>query len=49
MPMTSQSTRQIPGTSSIHHLEENMAVATIELDAEARELLRPSGQEDVEL
>jgi pyridoxine 4-dehydrogenase len=29
----------IPGTSSIHHLEENMAVANIELDAEARDLL----------
>ena len=31
----------IPGTSSIRHLEENMAVANIELDAEARELLAP--------
>jgi pyridoxine 4-dehydrogenase len=29
----------IPGTSSLHHLEENMAVANIELDADARELL----------
>ncbi len=29
----------IPGTSSISHLEENMAVANIELDAEARDLL----------
>jgi aryl-alcohol dehydrogenase-like predicted oxidoreductase len=29
----------IPGTSSIRHLEENMAVADIELDAEAREVL----------
>ena len=29
----------IPGTSSIRHLEENLAVATIELDTEARELL----------
>jgi aryl-alcohol dehydrogenase-like predicted oxidoreductase len=29
----------IPGTSSIRHLEENMAVANIELDAEARDLL----------
>ena len=29
----------IPGTSSVRHLEENMAVANIELDAEARELL----------
>jgi aryl-alcohol dehydrogenase-like predicted oxidoreductase len=29
----------IPGTSSLRHLEENMAVANIELDAEARELL----------
>jgi pyridoxine 4-dehydrogenase len=29
----------IPGTSSIGHLEENMAAADIELDAQARELL----------
>ncbi len=29
----------IPGTSSRRHLEENMAVANIELDPEARELL----------
>jgi aryl-alcohol dehydrogenase-like predicted oxidoreductase len=29
----------IPGTSSISHLEENMAVAKIELDPEARDLL----------
>jgi pyridoxine 4-dehydrogenase len=29
----------IPGTSSIRHLEENMAVANIDLDAAARELL----------
>ena len=29
----------IPGTSSLRHLEENMAVASIELDAEARQLL----------
>jgi aryl-alcohol dehydrogenase-like predicted oxidoreductase len=29
----------IPGTSSIRHLEENMAAADIELDTEARELL----------
>ena len=29
----------IPGTSSVRHLEENMAVATIELDDEARQLL----------
>ena len=29
----------IPGTSSISHLEENMAVADIELDADARDLL----------
>jgi pyridoxine 4-dehydrogenase len=29
----------IPGTSSVRHLEENMAVADIELDAQARELL----------
>ena len=31
----------IPGTSSIRHLEENMAVANIELDAKSRELLAP--------
>jgi aryl-alcohol dehydrogenase-like predicted oxidoreductase len=31
----------IPGTSSIRHLQENMAVANIELDTEARELLAP--------
>ena len=29
----------IPGTSSIRHLEENMAVANVELDSPARELL----------
>ena len=29
----------IPGTSSISHLEENMAVANIGLDSEARDLL----------
>jgi pyridoxine 4-dehydrogenase len=29
----------IPGTSSLRHLEENIAVANIDLDAEARELL----------
>jgi pyridoxine 4-dehydrogenase len=29
----------IPGTSSISHLEENMAVANVELDAEARDQL----------
>ena len=29
----------IPGTSSVHHLEENLAVADIELDAETRERL----------
>jgi pyridoxine 4-dehydrogenase len=29
----------IPGTSSVSHLEENMAAASIELDAAARELL----------
>jgi pyridoxine 4-dehydrogenase len=29
----------IPGTSSVRHLEENTAVADIELDAEARQLL----------
>jgi aryl-alcohol dehydrogenase-like predicted oxidoreductase len=29
----------IPGTSSISHLEENMAVANIRLDSEARDLL----------
>jgi aryl-alcohol dehydrogenase-like predicted oxidoreductase len=32
----------IPGTSSISHLEENLAVANIELDAEARDLLGES-------
>ena len=29
----------IPGTSSLRHLEENMAVANVVLDAEARQLL----------
>jgi aryl-alcohol dehydrogenase-like predicted oxidoreductase len=29
----------IPGTSSIRHLEQNIAVASIELDAQAREVL----------
>jgi len=29
----------IPGTSLISHLEENMAVANIRLDSEARDLL----------
>jgi aryl-alcohol dehydrogenase-like predicted oxidoreductase len=29
----------IPGTSSVRHLEENMAVSDIELDAPAREAL----------
>jgi pyridoxine 4-dehydrogenase len=29
----------IPGTSSVRHLEENLAVADIELDGEAREQL----------
>jgi len=29
----------ICGTSSISHLEENMAVADVELDSEARDLL----------
>jgi aryl-alcohol dehydrogenase-like predicted oxidoreductase len=33
----------IPGTSSTQHLEENMAAADIELDAEARELLANGG------
>jgi pyridoxine 4-dehydrogenase len=32
----------IPGTSSIRHLEENMAVADIELDTQARDLLASS-------
>jgi aryl-alcohol dehydrogenase-like predicted oxidoreductase len=32
----------IPGTSSISHLEENLAVANIELDTEARDLLGQS-------
>jgi aryl-alcohol dehydrogenase-like predicted oxidoreductase len=30
---------QIPGTSSVRHLEENMDVAAIELDDETREQL----------
>jgi aryl-alcohol dehydrogenase-like predicted oxidoreductase len=30
---------QIPGTSSVRHLEENMDVASIELDHETREQL----------
>jgi len=29
----------IPGTSSVRHLEENMDVASIELDDEARDRL----------
>jgi pyridoxine 4-dehydrogenase len=29
----------IPGTSSVQHLEENLAVADIELDTETREQL----------
>jgi pyridoxine 4-dehydrogenase len=29
----------IPGTSSVQHLEENLAVADIELDVETREQL----------
>jgi pyridoxine 4-dehydrogenase len=29
----------IPGTSSVQHLEENLAVADIELDGETREQL----------
>jgi pyridoxine 4-dehydrogenase len=29
----------IPGTSSVRHLEENMAAASVELDAQARDLL----------
>jgi pyridoxine 4-dehydrogenase len=29
----------IPGTSSVGHLEENMAVAAIELDDQSREQL----------
>ncbi len=33
----------IPGTSSTQHLEENMAAAGVELDAEARELLANGG------
>jgi pyridoxine 4-dehydrogenase len=36
---------RIPGTSSIRHLQENMAVAIIELDAEARELLVSMAQQ----
>jgi pyridoxine 4-dehydrogenase len=33
----------IPGTSSVRHLEENLAVGDIELDAEARDLLASAG------
>ena len=33
----------IPGTSSVRHLEENMAAADIELDAQARDLLATVG------
>jgi pyridoxine 4-dehydrogenase len=33
----------IPGTSSVRHLEENLAVADIELDAAARDALAPVG------
>jgi pyridoxine 4-dehydrogenase len=33
----------IPGTSSVSHLEENMAVGDIELDAAAREDLASAG------
>ncbi|MGP7997590.1 MAG: aldo/keto reductase [Streptosporangiaceae bacterium] len=33
----------IPGTSSVTHLEENMAVGDIELDAAAREALASAG------
>jgi pyridoxine 4-dehydrogenase len=33
----------IPGTSSVSHLEENMAVRDIELDAAAREALASAG------
>ena len=33
----------IPGTSSVSHLEENMAAGDIELDAAAREALAPAG------
>jgi aryl-alcohol dehydrogenase-like predicted oxidoreductase len=33
----------IPGTSSVRHLVENIAVADIDLDAEARELLATAG------
>jgi aryl-alcohol dehydrogenase-like predicted oxidoreductase len=32
----------IPGTSSISHLQENMGVANIGLDSEARDLLGES-------
>ena len=32
----------IPGTSSLRHLEENMAVANVELDAQARQVLPSS-------
>jgi pyridoxine 4-dehydrogenase len=33
----------IPGTASLRHLEENMAVASVELDAESRQLLALGG------
>jgi pyridoxine 4-dehydrogenase len=33
----------IPGTSSVRHLEENMDVASIELDQESRERLSAAG------
>ncbi len=33
----------IPGTSSVHHLEENLAVAAVELDDETREQLNAMG------
>jgi pyridoxine 4-dehydrogenase len=33
----------IPGTSSVRHLEENMAAGDMTLDAAAREALAPAG------
>ncbi len=35
----------IPGTSSVEHLEENMDVASIELDPEALERLNAIGDD----
>ena len=37
--MASLAERQLPGTSSVRHLEENMDVASVELDEDTRERL----------